>query len=352
MKFMTVLSFALFAQLAFADLDEAWKGFSDPEIMSSGFTHRLSDLPLNGQIAIDPKGWSGDYWSAKKGGINYRWNAPVKTGYKLESPSKALAMSLGQEELRTLAPTEKFDLLMGRYSYPLVKEAEGTASKLASDWAGICHGWAPATLYHNEPLAKVLTNPDGIQVPFGSGDIKALLSYYYAFYNKGDVGQVGLRCFFGRWLGGAGRGCGEDLNAGAFHIVLTNKIGLQQEGFVMDIDRWRQVWNHPAIAYESVILADNLPVSKDAAKYAVKEMRIKTVVEHADGSKPTWESVFGTENQKTDKQEYVYRIEINSEGKIIGGTWESANRPDFIWSITPVTEFRGLLENLPALLND
>lgn len=356
MKHMTLLSICLsLSSLTFAHeeikLQEAWKGFSEPEIMSSGFTHKLSELPLSGAIAINPRGWSGDYWSARKGGINYRWNAPVKTGYDLESPSKARAFSMSQEELKTLAPTEKYDLLMGHYDYPLVKEVDGTASRLASDWAGICHGWAPSTLYHNEPTPKTLLNPDGLNIPFGSGDIKALISYYYAFHNHGDVDQVGLRCFFGRWLGAA-RGCQEDLNAGAFHIVLTNKIGLEHEGFIMDIERWREVWNHPAIAYQSVILADNLPVSKDAATNAVKEMRIKTVVLHGDGSKPTWGTVFGTEHQKTDQQEYVYRIELNSEGKIIGGTWESAKRPDFIWSIPRVTTFEGLLSELPVLLND
>jgi len=33
-----------------------WKGFSDPEIMSSGFTHVLSELPLEGSIQNDSRG--------------------------------------------------------------------------------------------------------------------------------------------------------------------------------------------------------------------------------------------------------------------------------------------------------
>lgn len=358
MKFISMLSLGiLFSLSAVAQeekvINEAWKGFSDPEIFSSGFTHKLSDLPLEGKLDVGTRAWSGDYWSAKKGSINYRWNAPTKIGYDLNSPSKATAARMSEAELATLAPSEKFDLLMGRYDYPFVREVDGVATPAASIWAGICHGWSPATLYHNEPTPKLLTNPDGIAVPFGSGDIKALISYYYAFHHKGDVDQVGLRCFFGRWTGGAAaRGCKEDLNAGAFHIVLTNKIGLQKEGFVMDLDRWREVWNHPVIGYSSTILANNLQPSRDAATTTVKEIRVKTVITHADGSAPTWGTVHGTENQKSDKQEFTYRLELNSEGKIVGGSWESDKRPDFIWNVQPATEFSGILNGLQALLND
>lgn len=355
MKTTLILSSLLFSASSLATqnikLDEPWKGFSSPDIMNSGFVHKFSELPLEGAIDVNPRGWSGDYWSARAGGINYRWNAPVKTGYDLDSPSKAKAMGMSQAELMSLAPTEKYDLYLGRYDYPLVREASGTANRMASSWAGICHGWAPATLYHNEPTAKVMTNPDGLQIPFGSGDLKALISYYYAYHHDVGVDQVGLRCYFGRWMGG-GRACHEDLNAGAFHIVLTNKIGIEKEGFVMDIDRWRQVWNHPAVSYKSEILSDSLLPSDEAASSTVREVRIKTIVTHADGSKPTWETVFGTENQKFTEQTYQYRIELNREGKIVGGTWESANRPDFIWHSPRVEQFEGLLKDLGSVLND
>src|SRR5690606_15230131 len=116
---------------------------------------------------------------------------------------------------------------------------------------------------------------DGIQIPFGSSDIKALISYFYAFHIDQSVDQMGLRCFFGSWMGGY-RGCNEDLNAGAFHIVISNKIGLQKEGFMADVERFREVWNQPVVAYKSKILAANLPRSSKAASTAVKEVRIAT----------------------------------------------------------------------------
>ena len=332
---------------------EAWKGFSDPEIMDSGFTHELAKLPLKGTIDINPRGWSGDYWASKKGSINYRWNSQKPEGFKLKSPSFAEARSMSSEQLSSLAPSEKYDLLIGNYEYPLRKEVEDVASKLSADWAGICHGWAPASLHHHEPTAKVLKNPDGLLIPFGSSDIKALLSYYYAFHAEDETShQVGLRCFFGRWLGGA-RGCDEDLNAGAFHIVMTNMLGLKGEGFVADIDRFREVWNQPIVAYESEIISSRLAPSEFAAKTAAYELRVRTELFYVDESNEnTWNSAFGTDNQKISSRLLQYRIEVNRENKIVGGSWESDERPDFLWNRSKATQFRGLFSRLPELLND
>lgn len=356
MKLILSLS-VLLSSFAFAqsqsDFLEAWKGFSAPEIMSSGFIHDFKALPLSGMIKIGPKAWSGDYWSSKKGSINIRWNSPAKEGFDYKSPTKEQAKLMSVEELAMLAPTEKYDLMAGRYDYPLKKEVDGIASKMAQDWAGICNGWSPAAIFHNEPTPKLVTNQDGIQVPFGSGDIKALISYFYAYYVDTDVDQVGLRCFFGSWLGGA-RGCSDDLNAGAFHIIMTNKLALQGEGFITDVDRFSEVWNQPTVGYKSVILAHNLAPSKDAAKLAVKEVRISTELYYVDEAEPTWLPIIGTEKQKIEKKTFQYRVELDSEGRIVGGEWESRERPDFIWSREPARpeNFSGLLTDLPKLLND
>jgi hypothetical protein len=47
-----------------------------------------------------------------------------------------------------------------------------------------------------------------------------------------------------------------------------------------------------------------------------------------------------------------YRLEIDRYGNIIGGEWESEDRPDFIWQRKRETSFTGLLNLLPRLLND
>jgi hypothetical protein len=345
--------FVSYAQASTQKIMEAWKGFSSPEIMAAGFTHKMNELPLEGTIQIGPRAWSGGYWASQKGGINIRWNSTTKEGFKYTSPTKVQVQNMSLAELATLAPTEKYDLLTGNYDYPMRKLAAGAASQRAPDWAGICHGWSPATLNHNEPTPKVLTNPDGILVPFGSSDIKALLSYYYAFHHETDSShQVGLRCFFGSWMGGA-KGCSDDLNAGAFHIVISNMLGLRKEGFIADVDRFKQVWNQPVVAYKTKILQDNLSPSKNAASSAVKEMKVSTEFFYVDESdNSTWEVVHGTAEQFISKKDYLYTLEINAAGQIVGGSWESDLRPDFMWNKEAETEFTGILSQLPKLLND
>ena len=334
-------------------ITEGWKGFSEPEIMAAGFTHHFPTLPLNGSVQIGPKAWSGHYWPSAAGGINVRWNTREPEGFKYKSPKKEEVLRMSQAQLAQLAPTEKYDLYTGHYDYPLKELAASAASRYAPDWAGICHGWAPATLNHNEPTPKALKNPDGLMIPFGSSDIKALLSYYYAYHHETDsTHQVGLRCFFGRWMGGA-KACEDDLNAGAFHIVISNMLGLHQQGFMADVDRFKEVWNQPIVGYQSKILADNIPKDKKAAETAVKEVRVATDFFYVDEvDHPTWDVVHGTKDQHISKRSYVYRLEVDARGNIVGGEWESDDRPDFLWNKEKETHFEGILSRLPDLLND
>lgn len=356
MSIRLILVSVLFVSVAHASTQgilESWKGFSSPDIMASGFTNDMKSLPLEGSVQIGPRAWSGHYWPSREGGINVRWNTPEREGFKYKSPSKEQVRSMSLEQLATLSPSEKYDLYTGKYDYPMKELAATAARRSAPDWAGICHGWAPATLNHNEPTPKVLTNPDGIQIPFGSSDIKALLSYYYAFHHETETShQIGLRCFFGRWMGGA-KACQEDLNAGAFHVVISNMLGLRKEGFMADVDRFKEVWNQPIVGFKSTILADNLKPSKNAADKAVKEMKVATDFFYVDEvDHVTWDVVHGTKEQLIAKRSYTYRLEIDANGKIVGGEWESEDRPDFLWNKEKATSFEGILSHLPELLND
>jgi hypothetical protein len=344
-----MFSTSLFA--AQHSLYEEWRDYSDPDLMNPAFNHSLFELPLEGSIMDGKKAWSGHFWPSNEGGINNRWNSESKEGFKYKSPSKTNVLQMSFEQLKTLSPSEKFDLFLGRYDYPLRSEAQGATSRTAPDWAGICHGWSPASLHHSEPTPKTLTNPDGIQIPFGSSDIKALLSYYYAFYHESETNQIGLRCYLASWIG-IGRACGDDLNAGAFHVIIGNKLGVLKEGFLMDRDQYRQVWNQPVVGYKSTITSASLSPSRDAASGTVREVRVSTELYYVDESLPTWEVVQGTKDQKIGVMELQYRLELNSKNEILGGEWESDSRPDFLWSKTKTTSFSGLLSGLEKLLND
>lgn len=356
MRLITTTLALSFSFGAFANaprITRAWKGFSDPDIMSSGFTHEVGALPMEGtMLGNHTRAWSGSYWPSRKGGVNIRWNTPEKKGFNYTSPTREQVATMSQADLAKLSATEKYDLFLGNYDYPLKEEAKGTASKSAKDWAGICHGWAPASLNHSEPLPKTMTNPDGIKIPFGSADIKGLLSYYYAFYYEAEsTNQIGLKCFFGSWMGGA-RGCDEDLNAGAFHIIVANKFGLMKEGMLMDVDRYNEIWNQPVVGFKSRIIDAYMPLGKDAASNAVRQMRVATELFYTDESDENWNAVYGTKEQKIAKKDLEYALEIDRNGKIVGGYWISEVRPDFIWSKPKAPSFEGIFSRLPELLVD
>lgn len=330
---------------AYAEIHMPWARNSSPAIMNKNFIKKFSSLPLVGQAVGPRKYWSSDYWPLNRGGINYRWNSPEPTGFNLNSPDKVEALRMSEEELAALAPSEKYDLFTGNYSYPLKRRVEKRASPRRKDWEGICHGWAAANLNHNEPTPKVMTNPDGIRVPFGSSDIKALLSFYYAYdFDPVSTHQMGRRCT-GR------KHCSEDMNAGAFHIVLANRLGLQGISFLADIENGREVWNHVVYSFRTQILDSNLSPASNSARGTVKVIRVKTIMRVVFNIvKNSWLPVRGTNLQSYRDEVYEYDLDINKYGGIIGGDWRSKQRPDFLWVVHPTSKFTGRLSRLGELL--
>ncbi|MFL5785840.1 MAG: hypothetical protein ACJ76H_14575, partial [Bacteriovoracaceae bacterium] len=240
------------------DPNEGYNGVAEP-LISAVSVKKFDRLPLSGTARPKRHFWSGDYWALNKGLINYRWYTQ-QYGFNLHSPSEEEAKAMSQEELKELSPSEKFDLLHGRYNYPLKEEVAGFANPNAEYWEGICHGWSPATLNYNEPTPKVLMNPQGIAVPFGSTDIKALISYYYANeYKAPNTYQTGRRCPQSGGLFNWNPDCNNDLAPSTFHIILTNNLGMRGRSFIADIKRFEQVWNHPIYEYHSEIVDRHRP---------------------------------------------------------------------------------------------
>jgi len=324
--------------------DEGWDSSSNPQIMSFYFTKDFLKLPLSGTVSASEKYWSGDYWALKKGNINFRWYARNKIGFNLNSPTKERARQMSIPELAELSPSEKYDLYTGRYDYPLRNEVSRIADPSAETWEGICHGWSPASMNHNEPRPKLLKNPDGIEIPFGSTDIKALISYYYAYsYSAPNTHQMGRRCFKDPTMfrGPEERDCNEDLNAGAFHLVLANRIGLDGKGFVADLQRFKEVWNHPITSYKSQVLTRS-----------AGSVKIRTTITYVYENGFDWQTIKDTAKQEYKTAVYDYFVELDSEGNVTGGEWISKMRPDFLWLVSKPRQFTGTLGRLNELLDD
>lgn len=334
------------------DMHMPWRRISDPLIMSTTFVRSYSNLPLEAKVTDDNKYWSGDYWGLKKGNLNYRWNSPRPQGFNLKSPTKETALAMSKQELSYLSPSEKYSILIGDFNYKLVKEIAQFTSPDRAVWEGMCHGWAPASQHHNEPTPKVAHSVDGIEVPFGTADIKGLITYFYAYdYSPVTSRQMGLRC--NGWTPWGTDRCRDDMNAGAFHIVLTNKIGLAGTSFVADIENGTEVWNHVPVKYRITVLNENLPPESDSARGTVRTVRVRNEVTYVyETDKNTWEPVLGTPLQKYVKKTYEYSLDLNANGIILGGNWKSRTRPDFLWLVDRVPELKGRWTMLNQLLND
>jgi hypothetical protein len=341
MKSFSLFFAVIFALISVSANAERWNAMNSPSIMAEDFVYHLDALPTKGSLDVQP--WSETYWASKKGSINLRWNQERPVGFKTESPSKSQAARMTREELARLAPSEKYDLFMGRYQYPLKKEVDGIATPMAKWWSGLCDGWSLAAIQYAEPKPVELMNPDGILIPFGASDIKGLMSYAAARRFNVSTHQVGGRC------SGVGRilstpGC-QDINAGSLHVIFANMIGLRKQGFVTEIDPGNQIWNQPTFAYEYEITGS---AKSDAGATGV---RVHARLFYSDElEESSWQPVVGTEKNAFDKLEMDYILDLDLSGRIIGGRYVGGQRPDFVWLPTNRLEFKDDLDGINQLI--
>lgn len=344
-----------------AKLQERWDWQNDPANMDSNHWGRdqynmvFQELPTKKFLSVQP--WSDDYWPTYRGGITYRWNGQgsdlQRYAYDLLGFDK-----LNQVDLRSLSPAEKFDIYMGWEDFYFTKYERSRTNIMRTvpgsreydrnfeipKWEGLCHAWAPATLLYEEPKPVTLKGPSGIEVPFGSSDIKALL-IAFLHYSNSETRFLGQRCNFDlnelekKYHNNEiskedyqkyRKSC-DDSNAGAFHVVLANQVGLLGEGFIADVTRESEVWNQAVYGYETKVLRSRSGASEGAAPGTVREVDVKTKMYYTTEisqsyAKPAY--------QPTVYKSYAYTIELDGSGRIIGGAWSSHERPDFLWKQT------------------
>jgi hypothetical protein len=330
----------------------------------------LAKLPLKGELKDDRYGWSETYWPSHLGGIAYRWNHPHPNPFNYKLHSKEELLRMNQDELAELSPAELYDIAMGDYKYRLTRKVLKLYSPKDLWWEGICHGWALAAANYPEPSKRVVINKDGISVPFGSSDVKALISMHDAYNSKGFYVRVGDRCGINGKVPGeespedgevsypdeqeANRSECQDVNAGAFHVVLSSMIGVNSQSFVADIDRFNDVWNQPVTGFESKIIGQERLTPLDFQNGVTNKFRIKTKMifgEELEFYTPekaregilgfvSKEPVTGTKAQTFEERNYEYILEVDSSGEIVGGEWVSLTRPDMLWLKAKDVKFR------------
>lgn len=402
---------------------EPWNELSDPTNLNSNYDYAFQNLPLNGAVDESKIPWSDNYWESDWGGISLRWRELSEAQldpdvreegvdpyvlFEYTPPNRSRVLSMTRAELANLSPAEKYDILMGRYDYPTVRAERERTSPDQEYWEGLCHGWVPAAINHPEPKPIDVRNADGVNVPFGTSDLKGLLSYYYGVpaydYARGNRNVVrngntlqyldqldafdlrkwislatdvavfndrgyrvnveslkdGVNCqnadyasqyggleacldaqsisanveAFDR-IGQIGRTrVLADPNAGAFHVVMANQLGLLRKSFAENINKKpknMEIWNQPVVEYSSRILSDQR--DRNGAGLVEVQTKLTFVVEISQN----WDQVVHTSKQRFDDMTFSYTLEINSAGKITGGYWKSRTyHPNFLWKHEPI----------------
>ncbi len=350
---LSLLSLLLLGSTATVDaLAGAWDSSSNPFIIDPRFEARLSLLPTSARLRDSHTPWSGPYWADRRGSIGYSWQTGEKAEFLL-LPAEALR-HLDPARLARLSPAEKIDILRGRYDYPTVALVrEGTRGR-ARAWEGLCTGWSQTSLLYQEPAPITLTNPQGIEVPFGSADLKALAAFYYdkvAVRTRADgleiderrVVQMGKVCDPGDPVAD----CRRDVNAGALHILVANRIGNQNRGVIADFSRGRQIWQHPIHGFRADIRGERR-ARKDAAPTAVREVYVHLELDLARYAPAQWETTGLHERDRG----FRYWLELDSEDRIVGGKFLSlggGRALDYLW-VSDLIAFENDYEILGDLL--
>lgn len=341
--------------------------------------------------------WSGPFWPIKFGMIanpyqertvfSYAGFLPLFDAIKPYEKRNNYIISnealLDEEALSKLAPSEKYDLLLGnqldlsnrvwdyinkwkndrKWEFITSIDLPGESfeiekkNRILANWEGICHGWAPASGIVPKPEKTVVaTLPDGRKLPFHPEDIKALVSLTWANSLVQDqVISEGWRCNkrnpkrdkWGRYYdteleyGELLPRCA-DMHPAVYHLALVNLTGKQGRSFVFDKDGKLPIANQPLAGYKFKYFhpdnGEDLPFNEALTAYAeyrsfdpFKESRnpatkyiigVEATITYADWTMPKdFSESESYLKDKTGELTSLYDLEIDQAGNIVGGQW-------------------------------
>ncbi len=352
---------------------DAWNSTNNPERFEIDFDYTLANLPMSGKAETTP--WPDTYWPTYKDSSNQRWQGqqelsplekydmafnnwePDEAFYALKPYTEGNCESKGwdQDYYEKLGPSAKWmSKNKGNWNAHDGKDSDGDGEIDECDdndgvetWWGLCHAWVPASILEKEPQHSVTHNG----VTFEVGDIKGLLQ---TAYDRTSAYMLGGRCNekeverdeHGRIKADHCR----DTNAGSFHVVVTNMLGIHKRSFAEDRTYDYQVWNQPFRSYEilgqeevdakaamAALGHDNAETytfNEDAVRFAKVRTRVEYITEpHQTSTDPLVPEV--DDNGKyTGTDTYDYIVEMDADGKVIGGEWlkySQTTHPDFLW---------------------
>ncbi len=366
---------------------DAWDSQNDPRYFASNLNYKLSELPKKGfltkpvwkdrypnALPQTPVAWADTYWPSIEGSHNARWKSPSEKS-PLEKydaafnnapgcatqPSRIYGANAKAEwdaYYNCAGPAAKWQMKnfqgISQMHDGIDNNGDGVVDDYGSDrnkgidgiqgWWGTCHAWTPASLMMPEPQHAVTLNGQKFEV----ADIKALTQN---IFDRTSAVMLGGRCnneeISHDVHGSANDEC-SDVNPGALHVILTNFLGLRQAPLIEDRTANYEVWNQPVLGYE---ITKQAKISKTAANNCVGNTsggstwsynpnattlyEVRATVTYLSESYPEAYPVGWENNTSTD--DYHYILELNDDGKVVGGRYctDSTNTHiDFLWSPT------------------
>jgi hypothetical protein len=368
--------------------EDAWDYRNNPEGMArfaqQSLNYKLAELPKSGAAANTP--WPDTYWPTYKDSTNARWQgqdelSPLEkydaayNGWEIEPGFMDLQpfdidnceAGFDPEYYEKLGPAARWmsnnkgnkrarDKVYRNGSDTPVCDDE--TKEAVETWWGLCHAWAPASMVEPEPTHPVTVNG----ITFYQADIKALIQ---TVYDSSKSIILGGRCNAkdverdeqGRPTDSRCR----DTNAGAFHVIMANFLGIHKMSFLEDRTYDYEVWNQPVTRFEVTQLeevdlakaieltgleGDEYTYNPEAKRFAEVFASLTYITEsHAEARALVPEIA---QYERTDN--YKYLLEMDADGNIIGGewlqgrggnsSWGLSEQPDFLWFTTgPATSF-------------
>ncbi len=370
---------------------DAWNQTNNPERFRLNLVYSYDELKVHTEGWAAQTPWPSDYWSYYEDSTNVRYHgsnvlSPVE---KFDRAFNDWTPSMGFDEFLSSAELLPMDVHVdcgissdatmldthdayydelgpaatwqhrnkGNYRARngTDDDNDGTIDECGGDdydgietWWGLCHAWVPAAILEPEPQRDVTVNG----VTFTVSDIKALL---ITMYDRNSSLMIGGRCNEKEIERNEETGevvldqCG-DTNAGTWHVVAVNMLGIMKRAFAEDRTATYQVWNQPIRGYEiheqtEVNETDALELlgrttdasyinqfdSPEAVRWIYVDMTSHYVTE---SSNTTEGPLTPTIDNWTRQDHYEYILELNADGDIVGGEWLPAYydaHPDFLW---------------------
>jgi hypothetical protein len=334
---------------------EVWSNEDAASIFAANLEYRLEALPMSGEAAQIP--WAGSYWPTFQDSINYKWAGPSS-----DSASKKYERAFGgsgvedavsryhglESQSRTCQTTTECHPESGE---TCARREGADTGRCIGTWWGICNAWSAAAILFPEPKDPVTRNG----ITFQPQDLKALGSLVHDSTRKK---VVSLRCNepntiaydpYGRPTDEY-RAC-RDTNAGTYHLLITNYLGVMHQSFVEDRTFSYQVWNQPLRGFQvtskreltfreandlvggGAVVADAgsaYQFNPNAAKFYDVSMTVTYIYESGPADGYTAPNI----DRYTGSDSYRYVLELDANGKIIGGEWVGSSKqahPDFLW---------------------